>query len=284
MALNDDAVLTAAVGYVYTGPVGTAGPAASALDTLDLANPSSWVGVPGWTCVGHTSRGDMPEFGFEGGDTEVRGTWQKKKLREITTEDPVDYLIVYLQQFDEHALELYYGENASAAPGVFGVSGSANANEKAFLVIIEDGGLRIGFRAAKASVRREDAIQLPVDDFASLPIRATFLNHNNENLFEWINEELFNNGAPLPVYNLVLGGATGGTYTLGVNGQPTAAINHDANATAIKSALGAVDDGLPESVFTVTADGSDFDIASPVVITVDTDSTTGGTGVTVTPA
>ncbi|AOT25476.1 major tail protein [Mycobacterium phage BabyRay] len=192
MALNDDAVLTAAVGYVYTAAVGTAAPAAAELDTLNLTNTSLWTPT-GWDSVGHTSRGDMPEFGFDGGDTEVRGTWQKKKLREVTTEDPVDYLLIYLHQFDEDALALYYGPNASTTAGEFAVSGSADPTEKAFFVVIEDGDVRIGFHAAKASVRRDDAIQLPVDEFASLPVRATFLNHNSEPLFKWINEDLFPN-------------------------------------------------------------------------------------------
>ncbi|AEK07388.1 major tail protein [Mycobacterium phage Rockstar] len=194
MALNDNAVLTAAVGYVYTAPVGTAAPTASALDTINLADTSTWgAGLTVWDSVGHTSRGDMPEFGFDGGDTEVRGTWQKKKLKEVTTEDPVDYLLIYLHQFDEDALALYYGPNASSTPGEFAVSGSADPTEKAFFVVIEDGDVRIGFHAAKASVRRDDAIQLPVDEFASLPVRATFLNHNSEPLFKWINEDLFPN-------------------------------------------------------------------------------------------
>ena len=103
MALNDDAVLTAAVGYVFTAPAGTAAPAPSALAALNVNNPALWTPST-WTVLGHTSRNDMPEFGFDGGDSEVKGTWQKKKLKEVTTEDPVDYLTIYLQQFDEAAL------------------------------------------------------------------------------------------------------------------------------------------------------------------------------------
>ncbi|ASJ79537.1 major tail protein [Mycobacterium phage Kalnoky] len=192
MALNDDAVLTAAVGYVYTAPVGTAAPTPAQLKTLNLTDTGLWTPT-GWDSIGHTSRGDMPEFGFDGGDTEVRGSWQKKKLREVTTEDPVDYLTLFLHQFDEQAFELYYGANASTTPGVFGVSAaSGDPTEKAFLVVIVDGDERVGFHAHKASVRRDDAIQLPTDDFAALPVRATFLQHNNELLFSWINEDLFN--------------------------------------------------------------------------------------------
>ncbi|QFG10394.1 major tail protein [Mycobacterium phage Anthony] len=192
MSENDDAVLTAAVGYIYTNAVGSARPAASLIPTLDLTKPESWATATGWKSVGHTSRGTLPEFGFEGGDSEVKGSWQKKKLREIQSEDPIDYLTVVLHEFDEDALSLYYGENASDEAGVFGYSGKGDVNEKSGLVIIEDGDLRLGFHFHKASVKRDDAIELPIDDLAALPVRFTFLDHEDELLFSWINEDLFN--------------------------------------------------------------------------------------------
>lgn len=186
MAENDDAVLTAAVGYVYTGAVGTAAPTPAELSTFDVDTP----GVA-WTSVGHTSRGSLPEFGFEGGDTETKGSWQKKKLREIMADDPVDYLTVVLHQFDEDALSLYYGPNASETAGVFGVSSDWTPNEVAGLVVIEDGDLRLGFHFSKASVKRDDAIELPIDDLAALPVRFTFLDHADDLLFSWISADLF---------------------------------------------------------------------------------------------
>lgn len=192
MALNDDAVLTAAVGYVYTATAGTDAPAPSALSALNLTSPGGWTPAT-WSLIGHTSRNDLPEFGYDGGDSEVKGTWQKKKLREVISEDPVDYLTIFLQQFDETALELYYGSNASATEGIFAVSGStADPVEKALFMVIEDGDFRIGFHAHKASIRRDDSIQLSADEFGSLPVRATFLQHESEDLFSWINEDLFN--------------------------------------------------------------------------------------------
>ena len=146
----------------------------------------------GWVPAGHTSRDDMPEFGFDGGDTEVKGTWQNAQLREVTTEQAADYLTMFLHQFDTSSFELYYGTNDSATPGVFGVSGgNAVPLEKAVLVIIVDGNTRVGFYAPKASIRRDDSIGMPVDDFATLPIRATFLKLGANNLFEWVSEDLF---------------------------------------------------------------------------------------------
>lgn len=190
MAENDAAVLTAAVGYVYTGAVGTAAPTPAELSTLDLASPQAWTAT-GWQSVGHTSRGTLPEFGFEGGDPEMKGSWQKKKLREILADDPVDYLTVVLHQFDEDALSLYYGPNASATAGVFGVTSNWEPNEVAGFVAIEDGDIRLGFHFSKASVKRDDAIELPIDDLAALPVRFTFLDHEDDLLFSWISADLF---------------------------------------------------------------------------------------------
>lgn len=146
----------------------------------------------GWSTLGHTSRDELPEFGFDGGDTEVRGTWQNENLREVVTKPIADYLTLMLQQFDTDAFELYYGKDASKAAGVFGVaSGTATPIEKALLIIIVDGDTKIGFYSPKASVRRDESISLATDEFASLPVRATFLKHGSANKFEWISEELF---------------------------------------------------------------------------------------------
>jgi hypothetical protein len=146
----------------------------------------------GWNSLGHTSRDDMPEFGFDGGDTSVKGSWQKKRLREVATGDPVaDFVNLNLEQWDKPTLELYYGEDAAGTPGVFGVSGEFIPLEKALLIILVDGPAKIGFYAAKASVKRTDSINLPIDDLASLPVKATFLNLGTHRLYDWINEDLF---------------------------------------------------------------------------------------------
>lgn len=283
MPLNDNAVITAAVGHVFHAEPGTPPPTAAALKTINLTNPGSWAGSAGWASTGHTSEGDLPEWGFEGGDTEVRGTWQKKKLREITTEDLVDYLTMVLQQFDEETLSLYYGENASNTPGEFGVGvGTPTPRERAVLVVIVDRDVRIGFYVYKASARRDDSIQLPDDDFVGFPIRFTFLEHEEEPLlFKWINEDLFNTDEEPVVYTLSLGGATSGNYVLNVGPNPTSSIAYNANAAAIKSAIAAVDDGIPATAFEVTPAGGGFEITGPRGITVESDSTAGGTGVTV---
>lgn len=161
---------------------------ASGAVTLTVSAPYA-AGV--WTSVGHTSRGDLPEFGYDGGDTEVRGTWQNESLREVTTKPIADFLTIFLQQFDIQSFELYYGKDANPTSGVFGVAGGNPVPvEKALFIVIVDGDTKIGFYAPKASIRRDDSVQLAVDEFASLPVRATFLKYGAANKFEWISQEL----------------------------------------------------------------------------------------------
>lgn len=186
MALNNDAVFTAAKGYVFIGQVGVAQkPTADDIRDFD----GETLDVPGWTDLGHTDREDLPEFGFEGGDVETRGTWRVQVLREVITEAATDYVIVTLSQFDEEAYKLYYGveNHQTAGPGEFVVWDTATGTfERSFLIIIEDGDRRVAFYAPAASIRRDDSIEMAVDEFSKMPVRASFLKKEGQPLFSWI--------------------------------------------------------------------------------------------------
>lgn len=198
MALDQNAIFTAAKGFVYTGPVATAvKPTPTQIAAFD---EGTGLGAT-WTDLGHTDREDLPEFGFDGGDTETRGTWRAAALREVITEVAVDYVVVTLSQFDDEGLSLYYGvENGSDVKGEFSVMNSATATlERAFCIIIEDGPYKIGFYAPRVSVRRDDSIEMAVDEFSKMPIRASFLKRDGADiggdpypLFTWINDDILN--------------------------------------------------------------------------------------------
>lgn len=144
----------------------------------------------GWDPIGHTNNDDLPEFGYDGGDSETKGSWQKKVLRTITTETPVDYVTIKAIQFDKDTLAYYYGQNASKVANVFGVDSPNGSDvERAILIVLKDGVYSIAFSAAKAGLRRDESISLENDDFASLPIRATFVKHPGRHLFEWTTPE-----------------------------------------------------------------------------------------------
>lgn len=183
MALNDNAVILPAKGYIYVAPVGTAAPTPAAIDGFD---PTT--GLVGWESVGHTARDELPVFGFDGGDTEVLGTWQNAAFREVVTEVATDFVTFNAHQFDEQTLGLYYGvTNPGATVGVFQVSDvSIVPIERALLIVITDGSTNIGLHASRVSIRREDSIELAVDEFAFMPLRATFLKNSTDPIMSWI--------------------------------------------------------------------------------------------------
>ena len=185
MALNAAGVFTAAKGYIFTNAVDAAPPSEDAIFefTGTITTPA------GWEVVGHTSRDDLPEFGFDGGDTETRGTWQNEALRTVVTEAAVDFVTFNLVQFDAETLELYYGQANTATGASYGLAGSpGGATEASLLIVIMDGANKIAFYAPKVELRRNDAISIAVDEFGALPMRATFLKSEtpDTDLFRWI--------------------------------------------------------------------------------------------------
>ena len=79
------------------------------------------------------------------------------------------------------------------------------------------------------------------------------------------------------VYNVGVGGATAGTFTLTLGGKTTASIAFGATIAAVKSALVALDDGYGASDFTVTGTAGAYVVTVPGgVLTGDGSGLTGG--------
>lgn len=185
MAMNDNAVLTAARGYIYTAPINTSAPTPAEVAAFD---PND--GFDGYESIGHTALDELPEFGFDGGETETRGTWQNSAFRQVVTEVAADYVTFNAHQFDKNTLSLYYGiTNPGATPGVFAISeASTTPIEKAVLIVIVDGDVTIAFWAGRTAIRREESISMETDNYAYLPLRATFLKGTGD-LMQWISND-----------------------------------------------------------------------------------------------
>lgn len=183
MALNDNAVITPATGYIYIAPVDTASPTPADIEAFDPAT-----GLTGWTQLGHTSRDDLPVFGFDGGDTETRGTWQNASLKRVTTEVAQDYVTFNALQFDEQVFTFYYGETSpGTVVGKFDVNNpSTSGIDTALCIVIVDGEATVGFHASKVTMGREDSIELAVDEFAAVPLRASILKSGTNPMFSWL--------------------------------------------------------------------------------------------------
>lgn len=189
MAVDNDALFTAARGFIFIGAVGATAPTASEIASFTQA---SGLGA-GWENIGHTSADELPEPGFDGGDAETKGSWQNSALKEVTTEATVDYMTFNVHQWSDMCLELYYGQANmnTAEPGEFRVEdASTSSSERALCMVIVDGDAKVAFYANKASIRREGPVALAVDEFSALPLRATFLKNGANDLFRWISSDL----------------------------------------------------------------------------------------------
>lgn len=186
MALDETEVYIASTGYILLGDPDTAAP-------TDLASFDYVNGTAEWESVGHTARDELPEFGYDGGDTENRGTWQNASLRVVETEAPADYVTFNVHQFNTSLLSLYYRSSGGSTAGRFEVgSNEAFDGRRSLLIVIVDGvNGPIGFHAPRSDIRRNDAISLDTEEFAYLPLRASFLDGSSEGYrFAWISEDM----------------------------------------------------------------------------------------------
>jgi len=186
----DSAVLTPGTGFIFFAAPGTARPSDALITSY---TPMDDAHFPGWTSAGHTSRDDLPQFGFDGGDSEVQGTWSNASFREVVTAAPSDFVTFNALQFDEQILSYYYGvTDALPGDGTIEVTDAPTSTiERALLVVIVDGPRRVAFHASSASIRREDAIQLATDSFAAFPLRATFLKLPGTPIYSWTKVSAF---------------------------------------------------------------------------------------------
>jgi hypothetical protein len=186
VAQTDAAVIVPSVGYIWTGVVGTA----VKPTTAQLATFASAGTVPAtWTNLGHTDLDDILAPGQDGGDTEVKGSWQNPSLRTVITEASVDYFVIKsLQILDRTVLGLYYGSGGdNTTANEYGSPNSPAATELAVSIVMVDGSNPVtAVYMAKASFLREDNMEFDSADFVKAPIRITALQSGSIRKIIWI--------------------------------------------------------------------------------------------------
>lgn len=180
----DSAVITPGTGFIFVAAPGTARPSDALITSYTAMDDTHF---PGYTSLGHTSRDDLPQFGFDGGDSAVLGTWSNASFREVITDVPSDFVTFNALQFDEQILSYYYGvTDALAGDGTIEVTDApVTTINKALLVVIVDGPRRVAFHSSSVSLKREAEIQLATDAFAAFPLRATFLKLPSTPIYSW---------------------------------------------------------------------------------------------------
>lgn len=186
MALVDELVLLAEDGFIYDADPGTEPSTAEQVKAWSLQTARTWQEDAGWEASGHTSLEDLPEFDFDGGDEEVRGTWQAKRLRVVQTEPDVDYVTVIFNQFDPRLLEWYFGKALEKTATKFAKSPGKRVNvERAIQLVIPYSGGNLVIYAPKVSMGRDESLSLQSSEFSTLPIKMTFLDHEAKSPLTW---------------------------------------------------------------------------------------------------
>lgn len=188
MALDDTAVLLPGTGAVFTGVVGTAVKwSVAEMGTYQSAGTVK----SGWTHLGHTSLDDVLTFGQDGGDSEVKGSWQNSALREVITDQAIDFFTMKALQFDNNTLSLYYGGGDATVADEFSIPDTATTQEKAVMLVMIDGTSGpVGLYAPKASIKRDDAMEFDASEFADIPLRFTPLKYLTNKKLYWISDRL----------------------------------------------------------------------------------------------
>ena len=167
MALNDNATLIVDSANYFVAPAGTVLP----------ANFASIAAL--WENIGHTDLDEVIGFSSEGGESEVKGTLQNRKLR-TKRSTQTDKMRINLQQFDQAGLKLFYGSNSevNATTGAVRKPDSPEPTRKAFLAVFYDGANALYDYCPLVEIIGGDAMELAdAEEFASLPLDLTPLNY-----------------------------------------------------------------------------------------------------------
>lgn len=128
----------------------------------------------GWVTIGHTDPEDLPEWDSDGGDSEMKRTWEMENAREVS-EPQTDWFVAKPLQYDNEVLSLYLGGGDSSKPNVFTAPATRGRIEKSALIVWIDGGNVLGECLERTSVRGDGPRENAIDDWSKIPLRFTRL-------------------------------------------------------------------------------------------------------------
>lgn len=181
MAMSDNAVIIPGRGYAfYHDTPGTTPPAAtpSAIAALNLESDTL---ATGWKNLGHTSRDNNVSLGRDGGDTEVKGSWQNPNLRK-TSAAVVWSVGINALQVSNEVLRFYFGGGDTAAADSFGMPDAPVSQEIALWICMVDGSTRLPLYFPKVDIGGSDALEVDPENFLEFALTATVLKATGKDL------------------------------------------------------------------------------------------------------
>jgi hypothetical protein len=181
MALSDNAVIIPGRGYAFINDtVGAPAPADTPAEVAALDLEADTLAT-GWRNLGHTSRDNNVSLGRDGGETEVKGSWQNAALR--TTKSAVIWAIsIAALQIDNDVLRLYFGGGDATQPDSFGLPDAPVSQEVGLYVVMVDGATRLPLHFPKVDIGGSDAIEVDPENFLEFALTATVLKATGQDL------------------------------------------------------------------------------------------------------
>jgi hypothetical protein len=185
--IDDTAVVVPATGHFFLNTSGTDPWTWTQVDTFRSAGT-----IPGtWVDLGHTDLDTPMAWDQDGGDTEVKGSFQNPSLRQVLTSATVDKFTIPAEQIlDNTILNLYYGGGDASVANQFDVPDSPAAIEKSFMGVLIDGAVAVGIGVPKVSIIRADNLSVDPQDFLKAPLLFTVLKASGKPRIRWVNDKI----------------------------------------------------------------------------------------------
>jgi hypothetical protein len=174
MAFNANATTIPGKGTVLVADPDTAPPTDYlTLDPTTLPTPANAVG---WAVLGHTSRDNNVSLSKDGGDVSSVGSWWDEVLR--STRSPTNWNVtVNSIQVDGLTLGLAFGGGVlDTVSGFYDVGDIIPQNKALFILVVDNGGNRLGLYIPNTSVSIGDAPEFSIDSYFEIQLDAAIAN------------------------------------------------------------------------------------------------------------
>lgn len=181
MAMSDNAVIIPGRGYAFIHDTPGSAPPADTPAEVAALNLEAATLATGWNNLGHTSRDNNVSLGRDGGDAEVKGSWQNPALR--TSKSPVIWTIgIAALQITNEVLTMYFGGGDVTQPDSFGLPDTPVSVERGLFVVMVDGSTRLPLYFPKVDFGGSDAIEVDPENFLEFALAATVLKASGADL------------------------------------------------------------------------------------------------------
>jgi hypothetical protein len=192
MAFNAAATTIPGKGTVLVAAPDTAAP--TNYLTLDptAGGPTGPIpGATGWSALGHTSRDNNVSLSKDGGDVTSVGSWWDEVIR--STRAATNWTAtVNSIQIDATTLGLAFGGGTlDTVAGSYDVGDIVPQDKALFILVVDNGGQRLGLYIPNTSVSIGDAPEFTIDAFMEIQLSAAIANSaTTGKKFRWYHPSL----------------------------------------------------------------------------------------------